>query len=51
MGSRVMVGTDFSAYRHMAGVIIAVGQMQRLVRLDGLPNHPLMFDLRELVWL
>lgn len=51
MNARVMVSTDFSAYRHLTGTVIAVGKFQRLVRLDIMPEYPMMFELRELLWL
>jgi hypothetical protein len=51
MNNRVQIGADWSLYRGMTGTVISLRKMQRLVVLDALPNHPMVFELRELIWL
>jgi hypothetical protein len=35
----------------MTGLVINASFRQRLVRLDDMPAYPMMFDVRELLWL
>lgn len=49
---RVMVSSDFTCFRYMTGIVLNAPHFrQRLVRLDAMPNYPMMFDVRELIWL
>jgi hypothetical protein len=51
MNKRVMVATDFSCFRHMTGMVIFARPADRLVVLDIMPDRPMLFQVRELIWL
>jgi hypothetical protein len=51
MNKRVQIASDWSLFRGMTGIVISMRLTQRLVLLDGIPQHPMVFDLRELIWL